>query len=359
MHKDLERILYKVLEGKRLDVNDGVALLKNKDYLSIGKAAQIICKRKHPENIVTFVIDRNINYTNICETKCKFCAFWKDKEHKDAYVISRNTLFQKIKETIENGGTQLLIQGGINPDLGLEYYMKMLQDIKNNFDIHIHSFSPPEIIHMVNKSRLSIKEVIYRLKSAGLDSIPGGGAEILDNRVRKYISPQKISWELWMEVMTTAHSLGMNTTATMMFGSIETYEERIMHMLRVRDAQDKTGGFTAFIPWSFQPGNTELGGIAASGVDYLKNLAVSRLMLDNMPNLQASWVTQGAKIAQIALEFGANDFGGTMMEENVVKAAGVNIRVPMKEIINCIKVADKIPAQRNTKYDILRFFNEE
>lgn len=212
---------------------------------------------------------------------------------------------------------------------------------------------------MANQSGLSLKEVLEQLKAAGLDSLPGGGAEILDNRVRKYISPEKITWEKWMEVMTTAHQVGLKSTATMMFGSVETLEERVSHIIRVREAQDKTGGFTAFIPWSFQPTNTELGGETATGVDYLKTLAVARILLDNVPNLQASWVTQGAKIAQVSLSFGANDFGSTMLEENVVRAAGVTNRVPLKEIVGCIKDAGKIPAQRNTLYNIIKFYDTD
>ncbi|HWJ03061.1 MAG TPA: CofH family radical SAM protein, partial [Verrucomicrobiae bacterium] len=253
----------------------------------------------------------------------------------------------------ELGGTQLLIQGGLNPELQLPYYEQMLRDIKSNFNIHIHSFSPPEIIHMAEGSGLTIKEVIVRLRDAGLDSIPGGGAEILDDRVRKFISPRKVGWAQWMNVMEVAHELGMKTTATMMFGSVETFEERVNHLIRVRDLQDRTGGFTAFIPWSFAPKYTDLGGEATTGVDYLRTLAISRIMLDNVPNIQASWVTQGAKMGQISLRFGANDFGGTMLEENVVRAAGVSNRVPLEEILACIQGAGHVAAKRNTRYEIL------
>jgi len=248
------------------------------------------------------------------------------------------------------------MQGGLHPELPFTYYLDMLHGIKERFDIDIHSFSPPEIAHFSKITGLPVREVLVRLREAGLASIPGGGAEILDNRVRKYISPDKISWEEWMNVMITAHELGMKSTATMMFGSVETLEERVMHLVRVRDAQDRTGGFRAFIPWSFQPLNTRLGGKTATGVDYLKTLAVSRLMLDNVPNIQASWVTQGAKMAQVSLNFGANDFGGTMLEENVVRAAGVSNRVPMDEIIHSIRDAGYTPAQRNTGYDILKYY---
>lgn len=350
-------ILERALQGKRLTLEDGVALLKSNELLAIGKVADVIRKRMHPENIVTFVIDRNINYTNICKVKCRFCAYYRNEEDEDAFILTQEELDKKIEETIAHGGTQLLIQGGLHPNLSLEYYIDMLRAIKSKFDIHIHSFSPPEIVHIAKQSNLSIKKVLEKLKVAGLDSLPGGGAEILDNRVRKYISPEKITWEKWMEVMTTAHQVGLKTTATMMFGSVETLEERVSHMIRVREAQDKTGGFTAFIPWSFQPTNTELGGETATGVEYLKTLAVARIVLDNVPNIQASWVTQGAKIAQISLSFGANDFGSTMLEENVVRAAGVTNRVPLKEIVSCIKDAGRIPAQRNTLYNIIKFYD--
>lgn len=348
-------ILEKAVQGQRLGLEEGVALLESDELVLIGLAADAVRKKLHPEPLVTFVIDRNINYTNICSTKCRFCAFYRSAEDQDAYVLSNEEIFDKIRETIDCGGTQILMQGGLHPELPLNYYEDMLRAIKERFDIDIHSFSPPEIKHFSKISGLSVREVLKRLQAAGLGSVPGGGAEILDNRVRKYISPHKITWEEWMEVMTTAHELGMKTTATMMFGSVETLTERVMHMIRVRDAQDRTGGFRAFIPWSFQPVNTELGGQTATGVDYLKTLAVSRLMLDNVPNIQASWVTQGAKMAQVSLSFGANDFGGTMLEENVVRAAGVSHRVPMDEIIKSIVDAGYKPAQRNTAYEILRY----
>lgn len=347
-------ILLKAIEGERVSAEEGVQLFREGELLELGQAADEIRKRLHPDNRVTFVIDRNINYTNICTCACKFCAYFRTPGHREGFVLPREELHKKIQETIEQGGTQLLIQGGLNPELQLPYYEEMLRDIKANFKIHIHSFSPPEIVHMAEGSGLSIKEVITRLKDAGLDSIPGGGAEILDDRVRKYISPRKIGWEKWMEVMTTAHELGMKTTCTMMFGSVETIEERVNHIVRTREAQDRTGGFTAFIPWSFAPQNTALGGQSATGVEYLRTLAIARIMLDNLPNLQASWVTQGAKMAQISLRFGANDFGSTMLEENVVRAAGVTNRVPMAEIINCIRDAGHIPAQRDTLYNIVR-----
>ena len=356
--KSLE-ILEKRLAGNRLSLDEGVYLLENADLMLLGQAADKTREQMHPKKVVTFVIDRNINYTNVCTCKCKFCAFYRDPGHSEGYILSREELHAKIEETLAHGGTQLLIQGGLNPDLGLEYFEEMLRDIKKHFSIHIHSFSPPEIWDLAGKSGLPIHEVIQRLKAAGLDSIPGGGAEILDNRVRGLISPNKVSWEQWMEVMTTAHSLGMKTTATMMFGHVESSEERINHMIRVRDAQDQTGGFTAFIPWSYAPNYTELGGEGSTGVEYLRTLAVARLMLDNVPSIQASWVTQGAKMAQVALRFGANDFGSTMLEENVVRAAGVQTRVPLEEIIQCIEDAGYKAVQRNTHYEWLKVYGKD
>ncbi|CAA7601743.1 7,8-didemethyl-8-hydroxy-5-deazariboflavin synthase [Acididesulfobacillus acetoxydans] len=352
-------ILAKRLAGKRLTWEEGTALLREADLLTLGQAADTVREEMHPEKTVTFVIDRNINYTNICACRCRFCAFYRQPDDPDAYVLSEEELHDKIRETVNLGGTQLLIQGGLNPDLSLEYFENMLRRIKERFAIHIHSFSPPEIWDLARKSGLSIEEVIRRLKEAGLDSIPGGGAEILADRVRGKISPNKIGWQAWMDVMTTAHRLGMKTTATMMFGHVETAAERVLHMVRVREAQDVSGGFTAFIPWSFAPKNTELGGEGSTGVDYLRTLAVARLMLDNVPNLQASWVTQGAKMAQVALRFGANDFGSTMLEENVVRAAGVQTRVPLKEIVRCIEDAGYTAVQRNTHYETLHVYGKE
>jgi cyclic dehypoxanthinyl futalosine synthase len=353
---DIRDILNKAVRGGRLSVEEGVALMASPDLLLIGRAADLVRRRMHPDRKVTFIIDRNINYTNVCRCRCRFCAFYREENDPGAYVISREELYKKIEETVAVGGTAVMIQGGLHPKLGLDYFLDMLSSIKERFDIHIHSFSPPEVAYMAQTSGLSLREVLLKLQEAGLDSLPGGGAEILDNRVRGVISPGKITWEEWMAVMEEAHRIGMKTTATMMFGHVETPGERVLHMVRVREQQDRTGGFTAFIPWSFQPKNTRLGGGTATGVEYLKTLAVARLMLDNVPNIQASWVTQGAKIAQISLSFGANDFGSTMLEENVVRAAGVNYRVPMEEIIHCIKEAGFTPAQRNTGYGVLREF---
>lgn len=353
---EINVVLGKVLNGERLNMEEGVALLSCSDLTLLGQAASAIRERKHPKKAVSFVIDRNINYTNVCRCQCKFCAFYRGETDQDAYILPKEELFEKIEETLAVGGTTVMIQGGLHPQLGLDYYLEMLRSIKERYDIWIHSFSPPEVQYMVETSGLTLDEVLKQLQEAGLDSLPGGGAEILVNRVREKISPNKVSWEQWMSVMKVAHKLGMKSTATMMFGHVETLEERVQHMIRVREVQDETGGFTAFIPWSYQPMNTNLGGETATGVDYLKTLAVSRIMLDNVPNIQASWVTQGARMGQVALSFGANDFGSTMLEENVVRAAGVTNRVPLEEIVRCIKDAGFTPAQRTPHYEIIKYY---
>jgi cyclic dehypoxanthinyl futalosine synthase len=350
---------------KRISKKEGLALLKDCDLLSLGMMAEMVRKKLHPDGIVTFIIDRNINYTNICINRCKFCAFWRDEKDPEAYVLSKRSLFRKIKETIELGGTQILIQGGLHPQLDLNYHVELLKSIKERFDIHIHGFSPPEIYYIADKAGLRLSETIKVLKEAGLDSIPGGGAEILSERIRKKISPKKISARQWLEVMEEAHRLGMKTTATMMFGSIEEPEDIIEHLDAIRRLQDKTHGFTAFIPWSFQPWNTELAQksslvtshsslFPATAVEYLRVLAISRIYLDNIPNIQASWVTQGLKLAQVALRFGANDFGSTMIEENVVASTGVRYTVSLNDLISAIKTAGFKPAQRDMYYNIIK-----
>jgi cyclic dehypoxanthinyl futalosine synthase len=354
MNKNIKKIVTKASLGSRLDADEGLALLKHADLLTLGELANGVRKRIHTERLVTFIVDRNINYTNICVNKCKFCAFYREADSPDAYVLTKDEIFRKIEETIAQGGTQILMQGGVHPDLGIEYFEDLFSSIKSRFVIQIHSLSPAEISFIAKKADLNIMDTLKRLKASGLDSIPGGGAEILVDRVRKKVSPNKIRWRQWAEVMKTAHELGMPTTATMMFGSLETDKEIIEHLVRLRDIQDETGGFTAFIPWTYQPGNTELGGRAATAVEYLKTLALSRIVLDNFSNVQASWVTQGAKIAQVALEFGANDFGSTMIEENVVAAAGITFRMTRLEIVNLITDAGYNAAQRDTRYNILK-----
>ncbi|RMD57747.1 MAG: dehypoxanthine futalosine cyclase, partial [Nitrospirae bacterium] len=314
-------------------------------------------KKKKGDNIVTFVVDRNINYTNICKNRCKFCAFWREEGAPDAYVLERDELYKKIEETIAAGGTQILIQGGLYHKLDLNYYVELFRDIKSNYGIHIHGLSPPEIYFLSEMSGKSIKETISILKEAGLDSIPGGGAEILSDRVRSKISPEKINSSKWLSVMEAAHELGMRTSATMMFGIVEDLEDIIEHLESLRRLQDRTGGFTAFIPWSFQPGNTEFNIETATGVEYLRILSFSRIYLDNFDHIQASWVTQGLKMAEVALRFGADDFGSTMLEENVVSSTGVSFSVTKDDILRAIRNAGFTPAQRNTFYEILKVFS--
>jgi cyclic dehypoxanthinyl futalosine synthase len=343
----------KIADSARISADEGLTLLREADLLTMGELAGSVRKKLHPERIVTFIVDRNINYTNICVNKCKFCAFYREADSPEAYVLSKEDIFRKIEETIALGGTQILMQGGVHPDLGIDYFEDLFSSIKSRFSIQVHSLSPSEISFIARKAKISIADALKRLKASGLDSIPGGGAEILVDRVREQVSPNKIRWRDWMDVMKEAHRLDMPTTATMMFGSLETQEEIVQHLVRLRDLQDETRGFTAFIPWTYQPGNTELGGRSATAVEYLKVLALSRIMLDNFANIQASWVTQGAKIAQVALEFGANDFGSTMIEENVVAAAGISFRMTRQEIVNIIKDAGYTAAQRDTRYNIL------
>ncbi len=350
----LRRISSRIHKNKRVSAEDGLLLLKHADLLTMGELANTVRKRLHPDRLVTFVVDRNINYTNICVNKCAFCAFYREVGSPDAYVLTNEEIFHKIEETMAQGGTQILMQGGVHPGLGLEYFENLFSSIKSRYRIQIHSLSPAEITFLAFREGISIIDTIRRLRVSGLDSIPGGGAEILVDRVRKKVSPNKIRWKQWANVMKAAHQLGMPSTATMMFGSVETKREIVEHLVRLREIQDETAGFTAFIPWTYQPGNTKLGGTSATAVEYLKVLALSRIMLDNFDNVQASWVTQGAKIAQVALEFGANDFGSTMIEENVVAAAGVTFRMTRREIVNLIQDAGYTAAQRDTVYNILK-----
>ena len=357
MMSRLEDIVRKIESGELLDRKEALQLLQRADLLLLGKAADRIRKRLHPDNLVTFVVDRNVNYTNICESKCKFCAFYRDQSADDAYLLAEEEIFAKIQELVDLDGTQLLMQGGLHPDLGIDWFEKLFREIKQRFpQIQNHSLSPAEITQIASISKLSIKNTVDRLKDAGLDSIPGGGAEILVDRVRQEISPKKIGWNGWAEVMRAAAAAGMPTTATMMFGSRESQAEIVEHIFRVRELQAAGGSFTAFIPWTYQPGNTELGGETASGVEYLKVLALSRIVLDNIPNIQASWVTQGAMLAQVALFFGANDLGGTMLEENVVAAAGCTFRLTIDQIIELARGAGLTPARRTTTYEMLETY---
>jgi len=341
----------------RLTREDALELFQKANLLELGERANARRWELNPKPVVSFVIDRNINYTNICSSGCAFCAFSRPPGHPEGYVLSYEQIFQKIEELIQQQGTQILIQGGLNPDLGLSWFEELFQEIKKNYPIHIHGLSPPEICFLAEKQGLSIKQVLVRLKSAGLDTIPGGGAEILSERVRAELCPKKVSAKGWLEVMRDAHQLGIRSSATMMFGCIETDEEIIEHLLKIRELQDQTKGFIAFIPWSFQPKNTRLSDVSsADGVRYLRALAISRLVLDNVQNIQASWVTQGAKIAQLALFFGANDFGSTMLEENVVRSAGAEFRMSKEEIVRQIKSTGLKPVQRDALYNLIQEF---
>ncbi len=332
---------------------EAVDLLKSTDLIGIGMAADAARRKLHPEGVVSYIIDRNINYTNVCTEFCTFCAFYRPVGHPEGYVISKEELFRKIQETLDLGGTGVLMQGGLHPDLKIEWYEDLLRSIRQRFRIHLHCFSSPEILNIAEVSGLTIRDTIARLMEAGLDSIPGGGAEILDDHVRQRVSRLKCSTQEWAEVHRVAHALGMRTTATMMFGCGETLEERVNHLDVVRRIQQETGGFTAFIPWTFQKENTALGRSVreeATAVEYLKTLAVSRLYLEDVLNVQASWVTQGLKLCQIALRFGANDVGSIMIEENVVSAAGAHHCSTEEELRRLIRDAGFIPKQRDTLY---------
>jgi cyclic dehypoxanthinyl futalosine synthase len=347
----------------RLSKQKAIDLIQNEDLINLGKMALEKKREIHPEKITTFIVDRNINYTNICFVDCKFCAFYRHKKDTDAYILSFEEIDKKIDELIEIGGTQILFQGGVHPNLKIDFYENLVKHIHKKYpEITIHGFSAPEINYISKVSKIPIKEVLIRLKEKGLSSIPGAGAEILSDRVRDIIAPKKISSDEWLEVHRAAHEIGMKTTATMMFGTVETIEEIVEHWEKIRRLQDETGGFRAFIMWSFQPYNTTLyhEGIVkykASSNRYLRYLAVSRLFLDNFKNIQSSWVTQGSYIGQLALLYGANDLGSTMMEENVVRSAGAQNQMNQKEMIELIKDVGEIPAKRNTAYEILEIYN--
>ncbi|MBF0171445.1 MAG: dehypoxanthine futalosine cyclase [Nitrospinae bacterium] len=347
-------VIERTVAGARLSDDEAHRLLACDDILSLGQGAQAVRMKKHPDPTVTYIIDRNINYTNICTSGCTFCAFWRPEGDPEGYVICDDDLDAKIVETQALGGNQILLQGGLHPGLPLSWYEDLLRRIKERHGVHIHAFSGPEIVHFAQLAGLTVEEVLARLKDAGLDSIPGGGAEILSDRVRAEVSPHKCSADQWIDVMRAAHRQGLRTTATMMFGHKETLGERVESMRRIRDLQDETGGFTAFIPWPFQPDHTVMAGLERSGAfDYLRTLAVARLYLDNIDNLQASWVTQGAKIAQLSLFFGANDMGSTMIEENVVAAAGVSFRLSEKDIRQIVTDAGFVPRRRTMAYELL------
>ena len=351
----IETIADKVRQGGRLDRDEALALYLNAPTSLLGELADGIRARKHPERVVTYIIDRNVNYTNICVARCNFCAFYRPVGSGEGYVLGFDEIFRKIDETIELGGGQLLLQGGHNPDLPIEWYEDLFRAVKNRYPaFRLHALSPPEVIHLTRLSHLTVAQVIERLVAAGLDSIPGGGAEILVDRVRKVLNCYgKATADEWLGVMRQAHRAGLRTTATMMYGHVETVDERLEHMFRLRELQDETGGFTAFITWSYQPEHTELGGFEATGIDYLRTLALARIVLDNFENLQASWVTQGGKVGQLSLAFGANDMGSVMIEENVVRAAGDAYCMDEIEIVRNVENAGFAAKRRNMHYEIL------
>lgn len=348
------KLLTKAVEGQRLTPEEGLQLLECNDLPALGAAANAVSCKLHPENYRTYNIDRNINYTNVCTAVCDFCAFYRSPKSDEGYVLPRAELLEKIDEAVKLGGDQILLQGGLHPKFKLDWYEEMLADIKSHFpQVNIHGFSPPEIFHFTKVNKLTLQEVLSRLKDAGLGSLPGGGAEILVDRVRSEITRGKVMTDDWLNVMQVWHELGGCSSATMMFGHVETLAERIEHLERLRQLQDETGGFTAFICWTFQPENTDMSDIPPAGShEYLKMLAVSRLYLDNFQNMQSSWVTQGLKVGQISLQFGANDMGSLMIEENVVAEAGTVHYLTLNEIREAIEEIGYVPRQRNVHYEL-------
>ncbi|HZO51035.1 MAG TPA: cyclic dehypoxanthinyl futalosine synthase [Gaiellaceae bacterium] len=354
--------LEKALDGERITDEDAVALLRSRDLVAVGRVANELRNRKVDPTRVTFIVDRNVNYTNVCVTDCDFCAFYRSPgDTREAYLLPKPVIFRKIEETLAIGGTGVLMQGGHHPDLGIDYYEDLFRSIKARYPIHLHALSPPEVQHIARRSRLTIWETLSRLRDAGLDSLPGGGGEILVDRVRRIIAPKKTTSEEWLGVMREAHRLGISTTATMMYGHVETLEERVDHMRRIRDLQDETRGFRAFISWTFQRDGNRLEGLVRdedlpTSFDYLVTQAVSRIYFDNVDHIQSSWVTQGLKVGQVALGFGADDMGSVMIEENVVSAAGTTHRTSTDELVHLIRALGKTPVQRDTLYRTVRVY---
>jgi cyclic dehypoxanthinyl futalosine synthase len=344
-----------VSDGGRLGLDEARQLYLEAPTSLLGRLADEVRRRRHPEGVVTYIIDRNVNYTNVCVARCKFCAFYRPVGSSEGYTLGFDEIFRKIEETINLGGGQLLLQGGHNPDLPIDWYEDLFRQVKSRYPgFRLHALSPPEVVHISRLSNLPVSAVIERLVAVGLDSIPGGGAEILVDRVRKILNCYtKATADEWLDVMRHAHRAGLRTTATMMYGTVETTDERLEHLFRLRDLQDETGGFTAFIAWSYQPQHTELGGTEATGVEYLRTLALARIVLDNFDNLQASWVTQGGKVGQLSLAYGANDMGSVMIEENVVRAAGAEYCMDEYEVVRNIERAGFVPKRRNMHYEVL------
>jgi cyclic dehypoxanthinyl futalosine synthase len=351
----IEELARKATGGERLSGGEALELYTRAPTTTLGRLADAARRRKHPEGVVTYIIDRNVNYTNVCVARCRFCAFYRPVGSSEGYTLGFDEIFRKIDDTIALGGVQLLLQGGHNPDIPIEWYENLFRQVKARYpEFRLHALSPPEVIHISRLSQLPVPVVIDRLVRAGLDSIPGGGAEILVDRVRKILNCyNKATADEWLGVMRHAHHAGLRTTATMMYGTVETMEERLEHLLRLRALQDETGGFTAFITWSYQPQHTDLGGTEATGVEYLRTLAIARLVLDNFDNLQASWVTQGGKVGQLSLAYGANDMGSVMIEENVVRAAGAEYCMDEFEVVRNIENAGFAAKRRNMHYEIL------
>jgi cyclic dehypoxanthinyl futalosine synthase len=353
-------VLDKALEGERISDEDARTLLGSRDLVAVGRVADELRNRKIDKRRVTFIVDRNVNYTNVCYTDCDFCAFYRRPgDTREGYLLPKTIIFKKIEETLALGGTALLMQGGHHPDLGVEYYEDLFGSIKARYPIHLHALSPSEIQHAARRSKVTIPQALTRLRDAGLDSLPGGGAEILVDRVRKIISPKKTTSGEWLGIMREAQRLGMSTTATMMYGHVETLEERVEHMRRIRDLQDELHGFRAFISWTFQRDGNRLGDVVSEEVrptsfDYLITQAVSRIYLDNVDHIQSSWVTQGMKVGQVALSFGADDMGSVMIEENVVSAAGTTHRATAEDFVRAIKALGKTAVQRDTLYRDVR-----
>jgi cyclic dehypoxanthinyl futalosine synthase len=352
--RSINTILDSAAEGGRITSDEAVRLFEEADLLDLAGAADRIRTRLHPDNVISYIIDRNINYTNVCKEFCTFCAFYRVKGDREAYVLPDHVIHKKIEETIALGGTGILMQGGVHPDLKIDYYENLLSGIKQRFSIHCHCFSPPEILNIARVSKMTVAEVFQRLRASGLDSMPGGGGEILDDEIRNSISPLKCKTDEWLMVHREAHKLGMRTTATMMIGVGENIHHRIRHLERLRNLQDETGGFTAFIPWTFQPEHTELALRnlpEVTAAEYLRLLALSRLYLDNVQNVQVSWLTVGLKVGQVGLRFGVNDMGSIMIEENVISAAGAKHRANDAELRRVIQDAGFIPRQRTTLYE--------
>ena len=355
----IDDIAEKVYAGERITGADALRLFHHTNVVELGQLADFVRRQKHPDNIVSYIVGRNINYTNVCYVRCSFCNFYRIPGAEGGYVLPRETIMTKIQEMVDAGGIEILMQGGLNPKLKIEWYEDLFRAIMERFpNVILHALSPAEILYIKKLNKLTLEETLTRLKAAGLHSVPGGGAEILTDRVRQWIAPYKDTAEEWLECMRVANKVGLRTTATMMYGSVDTLEDRVEHLQKLRDLQDESlalspTAFTAFIAWNYQPDGTELGGTRASAFDYMRTIAISRIFLDNFPNIQASWVTQGPRIGQLSLRYGVNDFGSTMMEENVVSTAGCVFTVPLEEIERLITDAGYKAHQRNTRYELL------